>query len=372
MRHTARLVIRLCLVVFSIVGMDLFAFWPGAMQTAAGAGASSEVIDLVNQLRTANGLASYRVDGALMAAAQAHSEYMAESGDVSHTGAGGSSPAGRAAAAGYSGSGVIENIMSGVDVSAAQAVSWWQNDGTHLTTLLSTSAEDAGAGVASSGDTVYYTFLVGSRGSGSGGASAAVQPAQPASGAAAQAPAASTPPTPEVIISVEVATPGPDGAILHTVKEGQTMWDIASAYKMSLSDLYAINGLTDQSVIFPGERLLIRLPDKTLTPSTPTTGTPAEADASGTPASGTPASDSTQSTPTPRPATPTPETPTRAAVANTSSLATETPAVLSLQPSPSVSASARKGLDPLLITIGAVGVIGAVFVLVGIILKRSS
>ena len=49
---------------------------------------------------------------------------------------------------------------------------------------------------------------------------------------------------------------------------------------MSLSDLYAINGLTDQSVIFPGERLLIRLPDKTLTPSAPTTGTPAEAAAS--------------------------------------------------------------------------------------------
>jgi LysM repeat protein len=368
MRYTARLVIRLCLVVFSIVGMNLFALWPGALQTAARASASSEVIDLVNQLRSANGLAPYRVDSALMAAAQAHSEYMAESGDVSHTGSGGSSPAGRAAAAGYSGSGVIENIMSGVNVSAAQAVNWWQNDGAHLTTLLSTSAEDAGAGVASSGDTVYYTLLVGSRGSGSSGGNAAGQPAQPASGAAA---AASTPPAPEVVISVEVATPGPDGAILHTVKEGQTMWDIASAYKLSLSDLYAINGLTDQSVIFPGERLLIRLPDKTLTPSTPTTGTPAEAAVSGTPPSGTPASGSTQVTSTLRPATPTPETPTRAAITHTSSPATETPAMVSLQPSPSDSGAARKGLDPVLIAIGAVGMIGAALVIVGAVLKRS-
>jgi uncharacterized protein YkwD/LysM repeat protein len=368
MTHTARLVIRLCLVVFSIVGMNLLAIWPGALQTASGASTSSEVIDLVNQLRSADGLAPYRADSALMAAAQAHSDYMAESGDVSHTGAGGSSPAGRAAAAGYTGSGVIENIMSGVNLSAAQAVSWWQNDGAHLTTLLSTAAEDAGAGVASSGDTVYYTFLVGSRGSGSGGGSASGQPAQPAAGPAAQA---STPPTPEVIISVEVATPGPDGAILHTVKEGQTMWDIASAYKMSLSDLYAINGLTDQSVIFPGERLLIRLPDKTLTPSGPTTGTPAQAAASGTPASGTPASGSTQVTPTPGPPTRTTETPTRSAITETPSLAAETPAMVSLQPSPSVSGAARKGLDPLLIAIGALGVIGAALVIVGTALKRS-
>ena len=55
MRHTARLVIRLCLVVFSIVGINLFALWPGALQTAARASASSEVIDLVNQLAPPTG-----------------------------------------------------------------------------------------------------------------------------------------------------------------------------------------------------------------------------------------------------------------------------------------------------------------------------
>ena len=136
------------------------------------------------------------------------------------------------------------------------------------------------------------------------------------------------------------------------------MWDIA-LYKMSLSDLYAINGLTDQSVIFPGERLLIRLPDKTLTPSAPTTGTPAEAAASGTPASGTPASGSTQASPTVRPATPTPVTPTRTVITNTASPGTRThccgfAAVFSIR-----HRLSPQRPDPLLILIGAIGVIGA-------------
>jgi len=75
-----------------------------------------DVIAAVNQLRAANGLPPYQVNGSLMAAAQSHSEYMAANGIVSHTGSGGSRPRDRAIAAGYGGGNqvyVSENIAGG-------------------------------------------------------------------------------------------------------------------------------------------------------------------------------------------------------------------------------------------------------------------
>jgi hypothetical protein len=41
------------------------------------------------------------------------------------------------------------------------------------------------------------------------------------------------------------------------------------------------------------------------------------------------------------------------------------------QPPPSLTGADRKSLDPLLILIGAIGVIGAALVIVGAVLKRS-
>ena len=109
------------------------------------------------------------------------------------------------------------------------------------------------------GDTVYYTFLVGGRKRLSGGGGAAGQPAQPL-----RKRLPLLPPRLPLKSSYPWRSLPRAGWLdpAYGQRKGQTMWDIA-AYKMSLSDLYAINGLTDQSVIFPGERLLIRLPDKT-------------------------------------------------------------------------------------------------------------
>jgi len=73
-----------------------------------------QVIQLVNQVRSANGLPPYNLNGALMAAAEGHSQYQASIGSTSHSGAGGSSVTSRAIAAGYGG---------GASVSVAVAVS---------------------------------------------------------------------------------------------------------------------------------------------------------------------------------------------------------------------------------------------------------
>lgn len=211
-----------------------------------------QVIQLVNQVRASNGLPPYQVNSALMAAAQAHSEYQASIGTVTHTGRGGSNATQRAIAAGYGGGAsvsVIENIYAGRNATPNQAVTWWQGDSIHLSTLLSTRHEDAGAGVAQSGEMVYYTLDVGVIGSGSGNA--------PAPGITpGQTPLASVAPFFPVITS----TPAADGSIVHVVQPGQTLWTIAATYKVALDDLLRLNNLSSNAFIIPGQKILVRPP----------------------------------------------------------------------------------------------------------------
>ena len=233
-----------CLLALALLGMDSGREAAKPTKTPkTGSGASSgnayDVIAAVNQVRASNGLAPFQVNGALMAAAQAHSDYQASSGSISHTGSGGSSPGSRAAAAGYAGS-VIENIYGGMNASPQQAVGWWQGDSLHLNTLLSTRHSDAGAGVAASGGVVYYTLDVGSGTGSSSGSTSASTPG--ASGAPAAAPA-----TAVAFNPVLISTANPDGSIVHIVQAGQTLWTIAASYKIALPDLLQLNGFTNNT-----------------------------------------------------------------------------------------------------------------------------
>ena len=59
------------------------------------------------------------------------------------------------------------------------------------------------------------------------------------------------------MIPVEVVTPNADGEVVHEVKAGQTLWQIAISYETKIDELKRLNNLYDNS-IYPGERLLIR------------------------------------------------------------------------------------------------------------------
>ena len=62
-------------------------------------------------------------------------------------------------------------------------------------------------------------------------------------------------------IPVEVATPQEDGSIIHTVKEGQTLWSIAAAYDITVDQLRLLNYLPEDSdVIYEGQKFYIRTP----------------------------------------------------------------------------------------------------------------
>ncbi len=231
----------------------LFVGLRGVLLTSArppDKGDAYQVIALVNQVRASYGLPALQANSALMAAAQGHSNYQASIGTVTHSGKGGSSPLQRAMAAGYGGGAkvyVSENIYGGNNASPSQAVNWWTGDGIHLQTMINPNATDAGAGVAQNGDTFFYTLLVGYV-SGSPG-SGSISP--PSSGGTRA-------PTAVPFIPIMTSTPNPDGSVVHVVQPGQALWNIAAIYKIPLADLLAMNGLTENSFIYPGDKILIR------------------------------------------------------------------------------------------------------------------
>lgn len=238
--------------IFLLLGSQLSLHLPEAH---AQAGSAYDLIAAVNQLRQSYGLPPYQINSALMAAAQSHSEYQASIGSITHTGAGGTRPRDRAIAFGYGGGATVfvsENIAGGTNLSYQGAVRMWQGDSLHMNTMIGENYRDAGAGVATAGGMVYYTldvgYVAGSAGSGSSSTS------QPLG-------------TSIVFYPVVVSTPRPDGSIVHVVQPGQTLWTIAASYKVGLEELIKLNNLTNAAWIYPGDKILIRPPLETQTPT---------------------------------------------------------------------------------------------------------
>ncbi len=221
--------------------------------SAAPQASPGDLIAAVNQLRKANNLPPYQVNPALMAAAQAHSEYQASIGQFTHTGAGGTSPTDRAVAAGYGGGAnvyVTENIAGGSSMTVQGAVQLWQGDSLHLSALISASYQDAGAGIASAGGVTYYTLVVGYV---AGGPNVASTP-----GDSTAKPVDASPGAAVGFFPIVISTPGPDGSITHIVQQGQTLWAIAATYGIELEEILRINNLPGGAWIFPGDELLIK------------------------------------------------------------------------------------------------------------------
>jgi LysM repeat protein len=110
-----------------------------------------------------------------------------------------------------------------------------------------------GAGVAQADGWVYYTIVVGYIAGSAGSGSVQEIPSSPIGSET------DTTPLPTVIPvePISIATPAADGSIQHVVQPGQFLENIANAYDVELDDLLALNELVPQTVIFPGDKLLI-------------------------------------------------------------------------------------------------------------------
>lgn len=236
----------------------------GSARTIEAAPNAYDLVAAVNGLRSSHGLPAYNVNSILMQIAQSQADYLASTGGANgHIGPGGTRPIDRAIAAGYRVSGGLfsENwLASNVTASGAVYSPYWA-DAAHQNTMLSPNLADIGAGVATSGGMSYFVIDC--------GLATTSQINTPSAGGGTVIVVSGTAMTQDNRIAmVIVSTPDASGNIYHTVQFGQTLWQIALAYKTTIKDIQRRNNLTTTD-IYIGEKLIVGLAD-TPTPVPPT------------------------------------------------------------------------------------------------------
>jgi LysM repeat protein len=224
-------------------------------ETAVAQDPQSQIVALVNQVRASYGQHPFEYNAALAVAAQNHANWMASTATYSHTGAGGSTPQSRATAAGYQGY-ATENIVGGTGLTPRQGVIWWQNSAVHFNTMTSGRYVHVGIGFAQGHNQNFYVMVMGTPSNAPVPPTGQQQRSQPL-----------------IVTPIEISEPREDGSIVHTVRTGQTAWAIAARYEIELVDLLRLNGLNETAVLQPGDELIIQLPEGMPTPTPPTTHT---------------------------------------------------------------------------------------------------
>jgi len=224
------------------------------IQVEAQGDPASEILRVINEFRATQGLPPFQYNNTLASAAQSHANWMAAN-VISHTGAGGSSPLSRATTAGFNGY-VVENIVGGWKMSPRQGLIWWQNSPIHLNTLVTMSYPEAGVGYASDGTQNMYVLVVGRYSNAPAPNRASITNDNSAA--------------PLIITPIELAEPREDGAIVHVMRQGQALWTVAAYYDVDLDFLYLINNLTKENILHPGNEVFVRLPEGQEPPPTPT------------------------------------------------------------------------------------------------------
>ena len=232
----------------ALLGLLLLAI--GHTQRAEAQG--NEVLQLVNAVRAEYGLPPVAYNPQLAAAAQGHANFIATEGIYSHYGVNGSTWQDRAQAAGYPGW-AGENLVGGTRLTPQQGVTWWRNSAIHFSNMLNPRWTEAGVGFAVGNGQNFYVMVFGT------------QSEAPPPRAQQQ-----VVDVPFIVAPIQLAAPNPDGSIVHVVGEGHTFWAIAARYEVSIADLYLFNGLNDDTVLNPGDKLTIRLADGQPPPPTPT------------------------------------------------------------------------------------------------------
>jgi LysM repeat protein len=274
--------IKKTLIAITIILLLLTAI--PASDIKAQAGSAYDLIAEVNSLRSSRGLSPYNIDSGLMSFAQTQSNYMASLGYWTHTRSDGSTAWDH---------GIQENVAMGTNMSTSFCVYNIWSDYVHWKTMVNYATGNVGAGVASSGDTVYYTLNV--------------RPGEEVVDSnIVNAPVYQATETTEYISPIITSTPDNLGYVTHKVNYGETLWMIAIAYGTTMNEILINSGLgTGSTDVFAGQVLTIRTPGPA-TATLPPTETPIEPTPTNTPprATRTPLPTRTPaptSTPTPRP-----------------------------------------------------------------------
>jgi hypothetical protein len=150
----------LCLALFCLLGLI-------PASASAQSDDVAQILARINALRQQNGLLPLDLSGTLTASAQRHSDDMARTGNIDHTGSDGSSIESRIREAGYGhwrDFGIWgENIYGGQTANVDAAWDFWTNSQVHRANILKPRYREIGIGVGRSDNGTYYTLNFGAQ-----------------------------------------------------------------------------------------------------------------------------------------------------------------------------------------------------------------
>jgi LysM repeat protein len=206
-----------------------------------------------------------------MQTAQGQADYMAATGNVTHTRPGGMTYTQQLIMLGFPLAGDLslggfraENILSSYGVLDWNGVpSAWQ-DADHMNTMLSQNFTHIGAGISQGAGGYYYAVdCAASTGSGQmqDSASSIV-------GTGSGTEVAGNVAISQYMVPIAKSTANPNGDVIHKVQYGQTLWSIAIDYGTTIKNIQALNNLGEDLVVYQGQELLVL---KGATPPPPST-----------------------------------------------------------------------------------------------------
>lgn len=301
---------------------------------------ASDLISLVNGIRTGNGLPALEVHSILMSTAQSTAEIMAANMMGWHIG----DVRGRVMAAGYGGGATAwatENFAVGNF--SLEDLAWIWSDAAHMIPMVNPAYQHIGAGIATAPDGSIYYVVQAAYASGS-----PIVRTQSPGGNDALDPTA---PPAQWVIPVEVATPDTSGAVVHEVKMGQSLWSIAIAYNTHIVDILRFNNMSpEQQVVWIGQKLNMPVTPQAPSPTSEVTvGSTSNLEAI-----------SANLTHTPR------------SVLATSTPGIITPTTLVTTPTPAQSGNSENQGKNLTVPIilGGIFIVGLILIILGIFMKR--
>lgn len=221
----------------------------------------AQLIDVVNALRLSYGLAPLAVHPVLMQSAQSQADYMAATGNVTHTRPGGITYTQQLLSLGFPLAGDLtlggfraENILSSSGPLEWNGVPGGWQDAEHMNTMLSQNLSHIGAGISQVSGRYYYALDCAM----STGTGQMQENANSIIGVAAGTEvAAGDAAISQFMVPITKSTAGPDGTVIHTVQYGQTLWSIAIDYGTTIKSIKALNNLGESELVYQGQELIV-------------------------------------------------------------------------------------------------------------------